>query len=69
MGRDMQKKYATDYKWSLENCTRINLRIRNDSGIPAAIERVRESGKSANSYILATLEKQLREDGYLNAGE
>ena len=69
MARDMKKKYAADYKWSQENCTRITMRIRNDSGIPEAIDKVKESGKSANSYILGILEKQLRADGYLKSGD
>lgn len=65
MARDMKKKRIADYKWEKENCTRINLKIRNDSGIPAAMEKVRATGKSANAYILEILEKKLREDGYL----
>ena len=66
MGRDMAKKYEYDYNWSKDRYIRINLRIRNDSGIPEAIERVKETGESANSYILATLRKQLIADGYLS---
>lgn len=65
MGRDMAKKYEYDYNWSKDRYIRINLRIRNDSGIPEAIERVKETGESANSYILATLRRQLIADGYL----
>ena len=49
------KKSATDYKWEKENCMRINMKIRNDSGIPAAIEKVKASG----------ITKQLIADGYM----
>ena len=59
------KKSATDYKWEKENCMRINMKIRNDSGIPAAIEKVKASGISANSYAIAALTKQLIADGYM----
>lgn len=66
MARDLEKKYSRDYALEKENYMRINLKIRNDSGIPAAMERVRATGKSANAYILEILEKKLREDGYLS---
>lgn len=69
MGRDMAKKYEYDYNWSKDRYIRINLRIRNDSGIPEAIERVKETGESANSYILATLRRQLIADGYLQQSD
>lgn len=69
MGRDMAKKYEYDYNWSKDRYIRINLRIRNDSGIPEAIERVKETGESANSYILATLRRQLIADGYLSPSD
>lgn len=65
MPRDMAKKNVTDYRWAKENCTRINMKIRNDSGIPEAIERVKATGQSANSYAIAALRKQLISDGYL----
>ena len=69
MGRDMAKKNAADYKWEKENCMRVNLKIRYDSGIPDAIQKVREDGKSANSYILEVLAEKLRGDGYLKDRE
>ena len=65
MARDLEKKYSRDYALEKENYMRINLKIRNDSGIPAAMEKVRATGKSANAYVLEILEKKLREDGYL----
>ena len=66
MGRDMAKKAITDYKWEKENCMRLNMKIRNDSGIPEAIARVKEAGQSANAYAIAALRKQLIADGYLS---
>ena len=65
MGRDMAKKAIKDYKWEKENCMRLNMKIRNDSGIPEAIERVKAAGQSANAYAIAALRKQLIADGYL----
>lgn len=65
MTRDMQKKYASDYKWEKENTMRVNLKIRNDSGIPQAIERLRSNGISANAYTIEALAEKLRRDGYL----
>ena len=62
----MAKKNVADYRWTKENTTRITMKIRNDSGIPAAIEAVKNAGISANSYAIAALRKQLIADGYLN---
>ena len=66
MGRDMAKKNVADYRWTVENCTRITMKIRNDSGIPEAVERVKATGQSANAYAIAALRKQLIADGYLS---
>lgn len=63
----MAKKHITDYKWEKENCMRINMKIRNDSGIPEAVERVKATGQSANAYAIAALRKQLIADGYLSS--
>lgn len=68
MGRDIAKKSARDYATEKENYMRVNLKIRNDSGIPGAIEKLRESGVSANSYILEILKDHLIRDGYLQGG-
>ena len=65
MARDMAKKNIADYRWAKENCMRLNMKIRNDSGIPEALERMKETGQSANSYAIAALVTQLRKDGYL----
>lgn len=62
------KKSERDYTREKENYMRVNLKIRNDSGIPEAIEKLRESGFSANSYILELLKAQLIRDGYLQGG-
>ena len=59
------KKSVTDYKWEKENCMRLNMKIRNDSGIPEAIEKIKANGISANAYAIAALRKQLIADGYL----
>lgn len=66
MARDMSKKNATDYRWTKENCTRITIKIRNDTCIPDALEDVKLSGQSANAYIIAALTEKLKKDGYLN---
>lgn len=63
------RKSETDYKWAKENCMRLNMKIRNDSGIPDAIDAVKKAGISANSYAIAALRKQLIADGYLTEGE
>ena len=67
MARDMAKKNVADYRWTVENCTRITMKIRNDSGIPEAVERVKATGQSANAYAIAALRKQLIADGYLSS--
>lgn len=69
MGRDMAKKAITDYKWEKENCMRLNMKIRNDSGIPEAIARVKEAGQSANAYAIAALREKLIADGYLSPSD
>ena len=69
MSRDMVKKNIADYRWAKENCTRINMKIRNDSGIPEAVEKVKAAGQSANAYAIAALRKQLITDGYLSDDE
>ncbi|MBQ4075048.1 MAG: hypothetical protein IJD39_07595 [Clostridia bacterium] len=66
MARDMAKKNVSDYRWTRDNCTRITAKIRNDSGIPEAVDRVKQSGKSANSYIIQALREKLIRDGYLS---
>ena len=60
------KKSITDYRWEKDNCMRLNMKIRNDSGIPEAIEKVKASGQSANSYAIAALIEKLKKDGYLS---
>lgn len=65
MVRDMAKKNVADYRWTRENCSRITMKIRNDSGIPEAIEKMKANGISANAYAIAALRKQLIADGYL----
>ncbi len=67
LARDMAKKNVADYRWTVENCTRITMKIRNDSGIPEAVERVKATGQSANAYAIAALRKQLIADGYLSS--
>lgn len=69
MSRDMAKKNIADYRWTVENCTRITMKIRNDSGIPTAVEKVKATGQSANAYAIAALRKQLIADGYLSDDE
>lgn len=66
MGRDMAKKAASDYRWEKENTMRINLKIRNDSGLPEAIARMQEDGQSRNAYAIQALTEKLIRDGYLN---
>lgn len=61
---DKAKKNEADYRWTKKACTRISLKIRNDSGIPDAIEKVRADDISANSYILQALREKLIKDGY-----
>ena len=67
MARDMAKKYITDRKWAKENTFTLCLRVRNDSGIPNAIGRVKSDGISANSYAIQALREKLIRDGYLSA--
>lgn len=65
MALDLARKSARDYAHEKENYMRVNLKIRNDSGVPEAIEKLRADGISANSYILNVLRNQLIRDGYL----
>ena len=65
MARDMAKKAIADYRWTKENCKMFSVKIRNDSGIPDALERLKETGKSANAYIVAALREKLIADGFL----
>lgn len=59
------KKSVTDYKWAKENCMRLNMKIRYDSGIPEAIDRVKADGFSANAYAISALTEKLIRDGYM----
>ena len=46
-------KSKTDYKWEKDNCTRINLKIRNDSGLVEVIDEARKTNEeSRNAYAL-----------------
>lgn len=65
MGRDMAKKNIADYRWTKENCKMFSIKVRYDSGIPDAIERIRADGHSNNSYIVQALTEKLIRDGYL----
>lgn len=69
MSRDMQKKNVADYRWTKENCKMFSVKVRYDSGIPDALENVKRSGISANSYIVEALTEKLRDDGYLHPQE
>lgn len=69
MARDMAKKNVTDYKWTRENCKMFSVKIRYDSGIPEALEKVKIAGISGNGYIVDALRKQLIADGYLENKE
>lgn len=64
--RDMAKKQVSDYRWAKNNCSRITIKVRNDSGIPEAMGKMSSSsGKSNNAYIIEALTEKLRRDGYL----
>lgn len=65
MARDMAKKNIADYRWTKENCKMFSIKVRYDSGIPTALDKIRDSGKSANAYITEALIEKLRRDGYL----
>ena len=61
------RKSEIDYKWEKDNCTRINLKIRNDSGLVEIIDKVRVcTNDSRNSYIIAAVREKLIRDGYLS---
>lgn len=61
------RKSEIDYKWEKDNCTRINLKIRNDSGLVEVIDKVRVcTNDSRNSYIIAAVREKLIRDGYLS---
>lgn len=68
MARDMEKKNISDYRWTKENCKMFSVKIRYDSGIPEALEKVKKNGLSGNSYIVEALKKQLIADGYMSQG-
>lgn len=66
MARDMKKKAEKDK----ESVNRIyyqrGLKIRKDSGIPEALERMSsETGIGMSTYIIACIREALIRDGYL----
>ena len=69
MGRDMGKKNISDYKWTRENCKMFSIKIRYDSGVPEALEKVKVEGTSGNAYIVQALTEKLIRDGYLHPEE
>lgn len=52
-------------EWKKENTKQYAVRFTYASGVLAALEKVKEDGKSANLYILEVLTEKLRGDGYL----
>lgn len=70
MARDTAKKSATDYKWEKENCIRINLKIRKDTGLVDMIDAARVlTDDSRNSYAIKAIQEKLQRDGYLKKEE
>ena len=63
--KDIYAKRAYDKEYDKANCKVYATKIQNSSGIPAAMERMKESGKSVNVYIIEALTEKLRKDGYL----
>lgn len=53
--------------WKKENTRMYGVRVMNNTGIPAAMEKVQKDGHTINAYIIAALRKQLIADGYLSS--
>lgn len=53
-------------QWKAANITRINLEVRNDTGIMEAIQSAVSAGcaKSRQAYILNAVREALRRDGF-----
>lgn len=53
-------------KWKAANITRINLEVRNDTGIMEAIQSAVSAGyaKSRQAYILKAVREALQRDGF-----
>jgi len=69
MGRDMAKKAITDEKWKKENTRMYGIRVMNNTGIPAAMEKAQKDGHTTNAYIVVALREKLIADGYLSPSD
>lgn len=63
--KDIDAKRAYDKEYDKANCKVYAAKVKNDSGIPAAMEKMKESGRTVNTYIIEALTEKLRKDGYL----
>ena len=53
-------------KWMAENTVRMTLRFTNNSGIPAALQKMTDqTGMKATEYIRKVVIESLEFDGYL----
>ena len=51
--------------WKKENTRMYGVRVMNNTGIPAAMEKAQKDGHTTNAYIVAALREKLIADGYL----
>jgi len=69
MARDLDKMYASNQEWHDANTALWTVRIRNDSGIPNALDKLledqKETGITRNAFIREAIEEKLVKDGYL----
>ena len=52
-------------RYNAEMYDNIRIRVRKDSGIRDALQKVAESGQSINGYVLSATEAKLIADGYM----
>ena len=52
-------------EFNMETYYNIRIRVRKDSGIREALQKVAGNGQSINGYVLSATIKQLIADGYM----
>ena len=64
--KDLESKHEYDRQYNKTQCKLFTIKVKNDTGIPYAMERMSQSiGTSNNAYIVEALAEKLRRDGYL----
>lgn len=67
--KNKDAKHAYDKGYNSANCKLYTIKVRNDSGIPQAMENMKLTGQTTNSYIIESLKEKLIRDGYMKPKE